>query len=146
LYGGNEILATDFTNGRINERDDQVAMKHGEITSQIIGAAFKVHAYFGFGFTEKVYENALAIELRKIGLKVEQQKPLTVRYHDAVVGEYVCDLLVEDKVLVEVKSVSRLAEAHHAQIVCYLRATRVEVGLLLNFGHSVEHKRKILDR
>ncbi len=121
-------------------------MKHEEITRQIIGAAFKVHAYFGFGFPEKVYENTLAIELRQAGLKVEQQKPLTVRYHDAVVGEYVFDLLVEDKVLVEVKSVSRLVQAHHAQIVCYLRATRVEVGLLLNFGHSVEHKRKILDQ
>jgi GxxExxY protein len=90
-----------------------VAMKHEQITGQIIGAAFKVHAYFGFGFPKKVYENALAIELRKNGLKVEQQKPLTVRYHDAFVGEHVCDLLVEDKALVEVKSVTRLVEAHH---------------------------------
>jgi GxxExxY protein len=121
-------------------------LKHEGITSQIIGAAFKVHAYFGFGFPEKVYENALAIELRNSGLKVEQQKPLVVKYHDAAVGEYVCDLLVEDKVLVELKSVSRLVDAHHAQIVCYLRATGLEVGLLLNFGHRVEHKRKILDQ
>jgi GxxExxY protein len=121
-------------------------MKYEEITSQIIGAAFKVHSYFGFGFPEKVYENALVIELRKLGLKAEQQKPLTVRYYDAVVGEYVCDLIVNDKVLVELKSVSSLAEAHHAQIVCYLRATGLEVGLLLNFGHRVEYKRKILDQ
>jgi GxxExxY protein len=121
-------------------------MKHEEITSQILGAAFKVHSYFGFGFPEKVYENALAIELRKLGLKVEQQKPLTVRYYDAIVGEYVCDMLVEGKVLVEVKTVSRLVEAHHAQTVCYLRATGLEVGLLLNFGHRVEYKRKVLDQ
>jgi GxxExxY protein len=119
-------------------------MKCEEITSDIIGAAFEVHKYFGFGFPEKVYENALVIELRKKGRKVEQQKAITVRYHDVIVGEYVCDLLVDDKVLVEVKSVARLVEAHHAQLVGYLRATGPEVGLL-NFGHSVEHKRKILD-
>jgi GxxExxY protein len=123
-----------------------VPMKSQEITSQIIGAAFKVHSYFGFGFPEKVYENALLIELRKLGLTVEREKPLTVRYYGAVVGEYVCDLVVNDKVLVEGKSVSRLVEAHHAQIVCYLRATGMEVGLLVNFGHRVEYKRKILDR
>jgi GxxExxY protein len=121
-------------------------MKYEEITSQIIGSAFKVQSYFGFGFPEKVYENALIIELRKLGLKVEQQKPLTVRYYGAVVGEYVCDLVVDDKVLIKVKSVLRLVEAHHAQIVCYLRATGMEVGLLLNFGYSVEYKRKILDQ
>jgi len=121
-------------------------LKHEEITGLIIGAAFEVHAYFGFGFLEKVYENALVIALRKRGLKVEQQKSLTVKYHDDVVGDYVCDLLVEDKVLVEVKSVTRLVDAHHAQIICYLRATGLEVGLLLNFGHSMEHKRKILER
>jgi len=121
-------------------------LKYEEITGAIIGAACDVHSYFGFGFLEKVYENALAVDLRRRGLKVEQQKPVTVWYHDTVVGEYVCDLLVEDKVLVELKSVRQLVDAHHAQILCYLRATRIEVGLLINFGRTVEYSRKILDK
>jgi GxxExxY protein len=123
-----------------------MALKHEEVTGAIIGAAYEVHRHMGFGFLEKVYENALVLELRKRGLRVEQQRPVTVRYHDAAVGEYVCDLLVEDKMLVEIKSVLHLAEAHHAQIVCYLRATGIEVGLLLNFGRALDHKRKILER
>jgi GxxExxY protein len=122
-----------------------MGLKHEEVTGEIIGAAFEVHGQLGFGFLEKVYENALAIELGKRGLKAEQQKPVTVHYKDEVVGEYVCDLLVDDKVLVEIKTASRLTDAHHAQLLCYLRATGIEVGLLINFGHSVEYKRKVLD-
>jgi GxxExxY protein len=122
-----------------------MGLKHEEITGKILGAAFEVHGQLGFGFLEKVYENALGIELRKRGLKAEQQKPVAVYYKGEVVGEYICDLLVEDKVLVEIKSASRFSDAHHAQLVCYLRATGIEIGLLLNFGHSVEYKRKVLD-
>ena len=122
-----------------------MALKHEAITREMIGAAYAVHDYLGFGFLEKVYENALLIELKKRGLKVEQQKPVTVRYHEDIVGEYICDLLVEDKVLVELKSVTSLAEVHHAQLVCYLRATGIEVGILINFGRRLEFERKIFE-
>lgn len=119
-------------------------MKHQEITKKIIGAAYSVHHYFGFGFLEKVYENALAIELRKNGLKFEQQIPIKVYYGDEIVGEYVADFLVENKVLVELKSMKKIEEAHHSQIINYLKALRLEVGLLINFGPDIEFKRKIL--
>jgi len=122
-----------------------MSLKYAATTEQIIGAAYAVHDYLGFGFLEKVYENAMVVELRKRGQNVVQQFPMKVWYYDTVVGEYACDLLVEDKVLVELKSVKDLAEFHHAQIINYLRAIRLEVGLLINFGRKLDVKRKILD-
>ena len=97
----------------------------------------------GYGFLEKVYENSLAIELRESGLSVVQQKPISVFYNDTNVGEYFADLLVENAVIVELKSVERLIAAHEAQLLNYLRATNIEVGLLLNFGQSPDQKRKV---
>jgi len=120
-------------------------LKYREITGKIIQAAYAVYDYFGFGFLEKVYENALAIELRKMGLKAEQQKPIRVYYQEHLVGEYSADLLVEDRVLVEVKAVKNLSEVHEVQLVNYLKALRIEVGLLINFGEKLEYKRKIFD-
>ena len=107
---------------------------HGELTDQIIGAGMNVSNALGIGFLEKVYENAMVIELKEQGLSVEQQKPIKVTYKDQVVGEYVADLLVADTVIVELKSVDRIASAHEAQLLNYLRATGIRIGLILNFG------------
>lgn len=106
--------------------------------------AFKVYNRMGFGFLEAVYENCMLIEFRKAGLKAESQKSITVYYDDEVVGEFEADILVEDKIILELKSVRQLAKAHEVQLVNYLVATGKEVGLLLNFGeHKVEVKRNV---
>lgn len=119
-------------------------MLHGEITERIIGSFFDVYNELGHGFLEKVYENALALSLRGCGLDVCQQEPITVRYKGAVVGEYFADLLVNRVVIVELKAVDQLAAAHEAQLLNYLKATNLEVGLLLNFGPSAEFRRKVM--
>ncbi len=121
-------------------------MKYEDITERIIGAAFKVHNALGFGFLEKVYENALALELRNAGFEVDQQYLVPVRYEGELVGDYVADLVVEGKVIVEVKAVSALEPVHETQLVNYLKGTGIEVGLLLNFGRQVEVKRKVFDQ
>ncbi|MEA3431430.1 MAG: GxxExxY protein [candidate division WOR-3 bacterium] len=119
--------------------------KYSDITEKIIKASYEVHNNLGYGFLEKVYENSLAIELRKMGVNVEQQKPIKVLYKDEVVGDYVADLVVEGNVIVEIKSVSQLEQPHEVQLVNYLKATGMEIGLLINFGKSVEVKRKIFE-
>ncbi len=118
-------------------------MLHEEITSQIIAAFYAVYNKLGYGFLEKVYENALILELRKSGLKVQEQVPIQVCYEGQPIGEYFADLLVEDKVIVEVKAADALAQAHENQLLNYLKATRLEVGLVLNFGPEPQFKRKI---
>ena len=119
-----------------------MATQHDPLTETIIGCAFKVHNALGAGFLEKVYENALAIALRKQGLRVVQQESIRVYYEGEVVGDYCADLWVEDQVLVEVKAVEALNKAHEVQLVTSLVATRLDVGLLINFGQSVQVKRK----
>ena len=120
--------------------------KHSDITEQIIKAFYKVYNTLGYGFLEKVYENALAIELKQQGLSVVQQAPIKVYYNGQLVGEYYADLLVEDKVIVELKAVEALADEHHAQLLNYLKATEIQVGLLLNFGPTKpEVRRKIFE-
>ena len=109
--------------------------KHrSDLSAKVIGCAYTVANTLGCGFLEKVYENALAYELRKAGLSVEQQKPIQVRYQEIVVGDYVVDLLVEDSVLVELKVVKQFDEVHLAQCLNYLRASGLRVCLLINFG------------
>lgn len=115
-----------------------------EITGKIIGCAYTVSNKLGCGFLEKVYENALAHELRKAGIKVNQQKSVQVYYDDVVVGEYVADLLVEQCVLVELKAVKTLDEVHFAQCLNYLKATGLETCLLLNFGKPKVEVRRIV--
>ena len=110
--------------------------KLNQITEKIIGCAFRIANELGCGFLEKVYENAMAHEIRKAGLKVLQQHPITIRYDGVVVGDYIADLLVEDLVLVELKAVKDLDEIHQAQCINYLKATRFPVCLLFNFGKS----------
>src|SRR3954451_19460846 len=111
------------------------------ITEKIIGGAYRVGSKLGCGFLEKCYENALAHELRKAGLRVEQQVALKVWYDDVVVGEYVADLIVEGVVLVELKAIQSLDTIHSAQCINYLAATKLPVCLLINFGKRVDMKR-----
>ena len=118
-------------------------MEHKELTERIIGCAFKVYKEMGFGFLESVYEKCLLIELRNQGLPTESQIPVVVHYHQEIVGEFVVDLLVMDLVVVELKSVRSLVTAHEVQLVNYLKATRLDVGLLINSGETkVDVKRK----
>jgi len=119
--------------------------KHSGLTSQIIKAFYDVYNTLGYGFLERVYENSLVIQLRKAGLEVLPQAPIEVRYDGHVVGEYFADLVVDSRVMVEVKAARALSDAHEAQLLNYLKATRYEVGLLLNFGPKPEIKRKIYD-
>ena len=120
--------------------------KHSNVTQQVIGAAFRVHKELGHGFLEKVYENALALELAEAGLRVEQQCPLTVAYKGTAVGEYLADIVVEKSVMVEVKAVAALDGVHEAQLLNYLKASGIEVGLLINFGPRVQVKRRVFSR
>ena len=119
--------------------------KHTDVTELIIKAFYKVYNVLGYGFLEKVYGNAMAIELRKMGLDVVQEARIVVYYDEQVVGEYFADLLVAGAVIVELKAVKRLLEEHEAQLLNYLKATPYEVGLLLNFGPKPEIKRKAFD-
>ena len=119
---------------------------HEELTEQIIGCSFKVHNELGAGFLEKVYQNALAVELKAAAIPFEQEYPLSVLYHGHIVGEYVPDFIVDKKVIVELKAVSVLSKPHEVQLVNYLKATGLQVGLLINFGKSVEVRRRILSQ
>jgi GxxExxY protein len=114
--------------------------EHG-LTEKIIGAASNT---LGTGFMEKVYENSLAYELRQMGFKVEQQKLVAVHFRSILVGEYVADMLVEDEILVELKAVRALEDAHLAQCLNYLRATGLRRGLLLNFGTSKVQVKRVV--
>ncbi len=117
--------------------------EHSEITEKIIAAAYAVHNQLGFGFLEKVYKNALMIELEKMSFKCIAEAPLKVFYQNIPVGEFFADIIVEDKIVIETKAVSRLDPAHEAQLVNYLKASEISVGLLINFGTSVEVKRRV---
>ncbi len=121
-----------------------VEYKHKELTGEIINAAHTVHNELGYGFLEKVYHKSLFIELSKRGYCVEFEKPIEVRYDNQVVGEFFADLLVENKVVVEVKAAGKYANVFEAQLLNYLKAMGLEVGLIINFGPSVEVKRMVL--
>ena len=120
-------------------------MKHEEITEKIIKAFYKVYNTLGYGFLEKVYENAMFIELTTMGFKVEKQKKILVYYFGSIVGDYNADLIVEGMVTVELKANEVLVEENENQLINYLKATNIEVGLLLNFGKKPQVKRKIFD-
>ncbi|BBO88546.1 GxxExxY protein [Desulfosarcina ovata] len=114
-----------------------------EITHKIIGCAYKVYNHLGFGFLESVYHKAMVIELTKQNLNVESEKPLEVYYDDQIVGKFFADLVVEDIVVVELKSIQKIAKEHEVQLVNYLNCIRKDIGLLINFGPtSVDVKRK----
>ena len=121
-------------------------MQYEELTKIIIAATYHVYNKMGFGFLESVYEKCLLIELRKIGLRAESQKPIIVKYENEVVGEFKADILVEDTVILELKSVRKITQSHEVQLVNYLVATEKPVGLILNFSEQkVEVKRKVKD-
>jgi len=121
-------------------------MDINEITYEINGAVFEINRVLGSGFLEKVYQNALMVELKSRGLKAESQVPIKVFYKDNVVGEYIADILVEEKVIVELKTVESLDRIHEAQLLNYLKATGIQLGLLVNFTHpKAEIKRMVLD-
>ncbi len=121
-------------------------MNLNELTYAINGAIFEVSRILGPGFLEKVYENALLMELKAREIKAAAQYPITVRYKDQIVGEYFADLLVEDQVIVELKTVDRIEKIHEAQLLNYLKATGIKVGLLVNFKNTkAEIKRFVLD-
>jgi len=117
-------------------------MKDDDLTQKIIGCAYNVHIALGPGFLEKVYENSLRIEIEKLGLEVKQQEPINVTYDGQVVGEYYADLWVDGRVVIELKAAQALVRQHEVQLVNYLAATGIDSGLLLNFGPSVQVKRK----
>ena len=119
--------------------------KHSDMTEKIIAAFYTVYNTLGYGFLEKVYENALRIELQRRGVHAVQQQSITVYYGMEVVGEYLADLVVEHAVIVELKSVEALSNQHEAQLLNYLKATPYEVGLLLNFGPKPQHKRRAFE-
>ena len=121
-------------------------MEYKELTEKIIGCAYRVYNRMGFGFLESVYEKCMLIELRKADLDAESQKPITVYYENEIVGEFVADIIVNDTIILELKSVRRIIKAHEVQLVNYLVSTGKPVGLILNFGErKVEVKRKIKD-
>lgn len=113
------------------------------MSGKVLSAYFDVYNKLGYGFLEKVYENSLVHELRKRDIKAEAQVPITVLYDNIEVGQYYADILVEDKIIVELKAAAALAEDHEAQLLNYLKATGIEHGLLLNFGKKPEFKKKV---
>lgn len=119
--------------------------KHSDLTDLIIKSFYKVYNTLGYGFRERVYRRSMRIELMKLGLKVIEEAPIKVYYEGIAVGRYSADLLVENKVIVELKSKRVLIEDFEAQLVHYLKATVYEVGLLLNFGPEPQIKRKVFD-
>ena len=118
-------------------------MLHSDITQKIIKAFYNVYNILGYGFLEKVYEKAMMIELRRMDIKVENQHNIKVHYKNEEVGDYYADLFVDDVVIVELKSAESICEDHEAQLINYLKATKIKIGLLVNFGEKLEFKRKI---
>jgi GxxExxY protein len=116
---------------------------HKDITDKILKAFYNVYNKLGFGFLEKVYENAMILELREMNITCERQKQIKVFYKNKMVGEYYADIMVENKVTLELKAAEVLVEANELQLINYLKATEIEVGLLLNFGQKPSFRRKV---
>ncbi len=119
--------------------------KHKELTEQIIKIYYKVYNTLGYGFLEKLYESAMIIEFKMEGIPAVSQFPIKVHYNNELIGQYYADILVDKKVIVEIKAARTLTSNHEAQLLNYLKATKIEVGLLLNYGPKPEIKRKVLD-
>ena len=116
---------------------------HVELSAVVIGAFNETYNALGFGFLESVYENAFAIELERCGLCIERQRPIVVRYRGAICGEFRADIVVENRLLVEIKAATNLLPAHEAQLINYLKGTGLQLGLLLNFGPRPQVRRRI---
>lgn len=124
---------------------DEHGFKHGQITSRVIKVFYDVYNELGHGFLESVYERAMCVALREAGLRVIAQHPISVNFRGQSIGEFIADLIVEDCVLIELKAARALDTSHEAQTLNYLRATDIEVGLLMNFGPKPEFKRLLFD-
>ena len=116
---------------------------HQELTKQIIGIYYNVYNELGYGFLEKVYHNAMTIELKKSGFEIEKKKRINVYYKNDLVGEYFPDIIVNNSIIIELKTVEHLLEVHESQVLNYLKATNCEVGIILNFGKDPQFIRKI---
>lgn len=143
---GPDAISEDQFDLRHQRSIDPAEYPHSELTQKIIAAFFKVYNTLGYGFLEKVYENAMVVELRSKGLDVKVQHAITVMYQGVQVGSYYADLFIEDQVIVELKAAEEICEEHEFQLVNYLKATNSEIGLLLNFGVHPRVKRKIHTR
>ena len=119
--------------------------KHKELTEKIIKIFYRVYNKLGYGFLEKLYEKAMMIECKKENIPAVSQYPIKVSYESEIIGEYYADIVVDNKVIIEIKAARQLAEEHEAQLLNYLKATNIEVGLLLNFGPEPEVRRKAFD-
>ena len=117
--------------------------KYSDLTEKVIKKAYYVYNKLGFGFLEKVYENALFFRLNNTGFNLKQQYPINVYFENELVGEYFADILIEEKVIIELKAIEKLGAIHEVQLVNYLKATGIEIGLLINFGPTIEIKRKV---
>jgi len=120
-------------------------LKHGDLTEKIIGTFYEVYNELGFGFLESVYEEALKMALEEKGFNVKQQVSIPVWFRGKQIGDFDADLIVNELVILELKAVRKIVNKHEAQLLNYLRATKMEVGLLLNFGQSAEFKRLVFD-
>ena len=115
---------------------------HKELVYEVVGCAMKVHRELGYGFLEKVYENSMMVLLNKKSIKAKQQFPVPVHFENVIVGEYFADFMIEDKILVELKTVDKITNVHFAQVLNYLKATGIKLGLLINFGpRKLEYER-----
>ena len=114
------------------------------LSYQVVGAAMEVHRLLGSGFLEAVYQTALAHELKLLGIPFEQQKRLTVKYKDVVVGDYIADFVIDEKIIIEIKAVSNLTSSHQAQALNYLAATGYQLAILLNFGATSLQQRRVV--
>ncbi len=124
---------------------DYQDFKFVELTEKIIEIYYRVYNKLGYGFLEKIYENAMMIEFKKENISAVSQSAIKVLYEGEIVGEYFADILISDKIIVEIKAAKNIAEEHEAQLLNYLKATDIEVGLLLNYGHKPNFKRKAFD-
>ena len=124
---------------------DKSELIDGDLTESVIGVFYAVHNELGHGFAETVYENAFSVASRSAGHEVEQQRRLIVRYRGVIVGEFFADMIVEQRLLIELKTVSNIVPAHEAQLTNYLKATGLRVGLLLNFGPRAQFMRRVFD-
>jgi len=116
-----------------------------DLSYKIVGLAMQVHNKLGFGFSEKVYENALMVLFGREGIQAKQQTPITVYFEGEVVGDYYADILVEDKIILELKSAEEIADAHRSQVLNYLKATGLQLAIILNFGkEGLEYERLVL--
>ena len=126
------------------DTEKSLGLIHSDVTDAVLKTFFSVHSELGHGFLESIYENAMEIALKSAGLEVSRQHPVSVQFRGQAVGDFKLDMVVERSVVVEIKAVSALSGAHEAQLLNYLRATGLRVGLLLNFGQRAQFKRRVV--